>query len=116
MHRIINPSTANESVGKSNRKPILMLGGCLTTTKIFLIHSKGFFNSTSGVYEELNGDERLITNCNPELKDGSSGTKTMAFVLAACGYDVWLGDVRGTGPSLGHLSKTPEGIIKNYLI
>ena len=35
--------------------------------------------------------------------------KSLAFVMANKGYDVWLGNQRGTAPSRRHVSLDPDG-------
>ena len=49
----------------------------------------------------------IITNCDPSF--GETTGISIAFVLATCGYDVWLGNGRGNGVSNQHLYLTELG-------
>ena len=62
----------------------------------FLFNTPGHLES-NGTYIEDNG---IATDCS--AVDPNKVGNTIAFVLAACGYDVWLGNQRGTRYSTGH--------------
>ena len=47
-----------------------------------------------------------LMQCSESFLTGGGGS-ALAFALAAAGYDVWLGNVRGTRYSRKHLSLTP---------
>ena len=44
--------------------------------------------------------KKIITNC--DLTGNQTGI-SLAFVLATCGYDVWLGNQRANGVTTGNI-------------
>lgn len=73
-------------------KPIILQHGFTGTSEEFLMSKKGFINE-NGVYVE---DFNQLNDCRNRFG------KTLSYVLSACGYDVWLSNVRGNKYSTNH--------------
>ena len=93
MQRIVNPYV-NDTI-----KSVLILHGLFTNDKIWLINGIGEIYP-NGSYIENDGKD--IANCSAILH-GSTSVRALPFLLSACGYDVWLGNHRGTSYSRGHI-------------
>ncbi len=81
--RIINPYVRETS----KLYPIYLQHGFLENSDNWLINNHGLISS-DGIYIERNN---LVNNCSSTDSVG----RTLAFVLSACGYDVWIGNFRG---------------------
>ena len=92
VFRIINPFLNNNKT----QKTIILQHGFLAHSDEFLISRKGYIRE-DGVYIE---EDHIITDCVNNTKFG----KTLGFVLSACGYDVWLSNVRGNKYTTNHTS------------
>ncbi|CAG2174168.1 unnamed protein product, partial [Oppiella nova] len=79
---------------KGDTKPILLWHGLGASSDLWLVLNDGQL-SRDGIYSEQNGS--VVNNCHKEL------TSNIAFTLSACGYDVWLGNSRGTRYSNTHI-------------
>ena len=91
LFRIINPYVNSTSRLKS----ILLWHQFFTNSNLWLISNPGHLDR-HGRYTENNGT--VINNCRNLL------TSNVAFTLAACGYDIWLGNTRGNRYSGGHIT------------
>ena len=83
LNRIVNPYYRN----RTKPSPVLFWHGIASNSLIWLINNVGHLDK-HGVYSEMNG--KLINDCVNRF------TSNLPFSLSACGYDVWLGNVRGT--------------------
>ncbi|CAG2165712.1 unnamed protein product [Oppiella nova] len=92
LFRIVNPYI---SVDQLKTTPVLLWHGISDSAEAWLFNRKGYLN-TDGVYSEDNGT--LVNNCDQNL------TSTLAFTLAACGWDVWLANTRGNQYSDKHIT------------
>ena len=91
IFRVINPYVKPTA----RLKPVLIWHGFFGTSDIWVVYHPGYLNQT-GHYSENNGS--LINNCVDRL------TTNLPFTLAACGYDVWLGNTRSNRYSPRHIS------------
>ena len=83
IFRIINPRL-NRS---SNGYPIYLQHGFFLNSDNWLLTSPGIL-AMDGIYIE---DNLIVNNCSPN----GTVARTLPFVLSSCGYDVWLGNIRG---------------------
>lgn len=84
-----------------NLYPIYMQYGVAGNTDQWFLANGGALAS-NGSYIEENG---VVNNCS----SFDSVAQTLPFVLSACGYDVWLGNLRGTEYS-SHIVLEKSGI------
>lgn len=81
IFRLVNPYQV-----RGRRRPLILWHGVGVTSDSWLISTAGGLNQ-SGVYVENN----LVANdCRVQVTD------TLGYTLAACGYDVWLANSRGS--------------------
>ena len=92
MFRIVNPNLKGQT-----KRSVILQHGLTGNSDNYMFNTPGHLNS-DGVYVEESGIETDCSAIDPK-KVGN----TIAFVLAACGYDVWLGNQRGTRYSTGHV-------------
>ena len=98
MFRIVNPNLNSSKQQKIT--PVLLQHGLFFDSTFYLIASQnGMLLPNNTFVEGENGN--IITNCSPSF--GQTTGISIAFVLATCGYDVWLGNGRGNGVSNQHL-------------
>ena len=104
VHRIINPYIKE----RQKLKPIMYIHGMGVNAACFLVNGDGWLDK-DGVYYEHSGNGAVINvNCDPE--PNATNVQTHAFAMAACGYDVWLLNSRGTHYSKRHKYLTEDGI------
>ncbi|XP_054157364.1 gastric triacylglycerol lipase-like [Oppia nitens] len=97
VFRIVNPYARNSSL-----RPVYIQHGLFGSSDDFLLNVPGVLGN-DGVYVENNG---MATNCSGQDPDAVGST--VSFVLAACGYDVWLGNNRGNRYSSRHILLDPD--------
>ena len=73
-------------------KPIILQHGFTGTSDEYLISRKGSINENGLYLEEFNH----INDCKNRFG------KTLSYVLSACGYDVWLSNIRGNKYTTNH--------------
>ena len=79
----------------------------MVNAAVWLMNGEGWLDR-NGVYKEYNGDGDILTvNCDPELNQPN--VNTHGYALAACGYDVWLLNYRGSRYSRKHEYKNENG-------
>ena len=100
IFRIVNPFISN----RSSLKPFYFQHGLLGNSDNFLLGRQS--KLINGVYYDLPSMNH--TNCSG-IEPNNVG-QSLAFVLAACGYDVWLGNYRGTRYSTQHVFLSQKGI------
>ncbi|KAJ6222630.1 hypothetical protein RDWZM_001175 [Blomia tropicalis] len=98
IFRIVNPFISN----RSSLKPFYFQHGLLGNSDNFLLGRQS--KLINGVYYDLPSMNH--TNCSG-IEPNNVG-QSLAFVLAACGYDVWLGNYRGTRYSTQHVFLTQK--------
>jgi len=98
IFRIINPYLRLKPIFR----PILLWHGIDLNSDCWLYANPGQINK-NGIYSERLGT--ILNNCKNHL------TSNLAFTLSACGWDVWLGNTRGTGYSNKHISYLIKSIL-----
>lgn len=93
-------------INRNKRKrgyPILILNGLTMDSTEFLSTSNGYFFEEQNEYVEYeNGlSSQLKIQCTPGKYPVNAGRNTV-FTLAACGYDVWLINVRDSSLYASH--------------
>ena len=103
VFRIVNPYVKDKRI----LKPFLFIHGLMVNSASWIMNGEGWFDK-NGVYYESNGDKPpLKVNCHPKVNDAN--VNTQGFALAACGYDVWLLNTRGTKYSIKHKDLNVNG-------
>lgn len=91
VYRIVNP------IRRTNRNgyPIILFNGFMEDAHGFIINTDGWFDKESGNYYEYENSfkNRLQVDCQPKKVPEKAG-RSIAFTLAACGFDVWLANRR----------------------
>ena len=104
LFRLINPHVKNP------KGPLLLQHGLNGNALHWMENSPGKVYD-NGTYIENNG---IVTDCSGKNVRGVGNT--IAFVLSACGYDVWLGNNRGTKFSPNHVKyDCNKGIAIHFL-
>ena len=104
MFRIVNPNF--NKTQRQQMVPVLLQHGLACESSFFLIGSLNGTLQSDNSFVEDNGN--IITNCDPNSNQTTG--MSLAFVLATCGYDVWLGNNRANGASRGHVSLSEFGM------
>ncbi|KPM09852.1 Lipase-like abhydrolase domain-containing protein [Sarcoptes scabiei] len=105
IFQIINPKRQTSH----NGYPIVLFTGLLQESHSFLENTDGWFNQTTGLYSEFENRfrNRLDIVCKPNRLPDRFG-RNIAFTLAACGFDVWLANVRDDTRHSSHLYLNPQ--------
>nr|XP_027201717.1 gastric triacylglycerol lipase-like [Dermatophagoides pteronyssinus] len=96
LYRIVNPFTLSNITGY----PILFFNGLTESAYTFITITIGWLDRNTGIYYEF--DDKQLKNpmkidCQSILdsnKKPNQYAHSIAFMLSACGYDVWLTNVR----------------------
>ena len=118
LHRIINPFVPQNRV----KKTLLLVHGILATGTDWLLSRSGRLRADGSYVEDGYALPVEFRQLNGEMVPIGGST---AFVLSQFGYDVWLGNTRGTTYSRNHIrydhktgkiNKFKNDLIKSYLI
>lgn len=102
IYRIVNPNRSANSTHFGY--PIILLSGFLLASEGYLDNADAFLLPQNGLYTEFenNFQNRLQFNCLPNVRPERSG-RSLPYTLAACGYDVWLPNLRDAFGYASHL-------------
>lgn len=101
LYRIVNPYRLSNKIGY----PILLFNGLTESPQKYISTTNGWFNRTTGIYTEYDNqfENRLEIDCRSDRLPPIRFGRNIAFTLAACGFDVWLTNVRDNIHEASHL-------------
>lgn len=101
MHRIPSYQTSNNSYNTENRRVVLLMHGLLGCSMDWVITGR---NRSLGINKNQSFKLRLLLRqtSNALIKKILLILSSSAYLLSDNGYDVWLGNSRGTTNSKNH--------------